>query len=77
MEEQEYRVQLEETHAKDLSKAQETRETSIQVTSDLKIKNDELVESHTTLFENFEQLRETHKVTLSELTKLKETYAKL
>ena len=53
MEEQEYRVQLEETHAKDLSKAQETRETSIQVASDLKIKNDELVESHNKLFESF------------------------
>ena len=36
-----------------------------------KIKNDELVESHTTLFENFEQLRETHKVTSSELAKIK------
>ena len=56
-------MQLEETHAKDLSKAQETRETSIQVAYNLKTKNDELVESHTTLFENFEQLRETHKVT--------------
>ena len=58
-------MQLEETHAKDLSKTQETRETSIQVAYDLKIKNDELVESHTTLLKNFEKLRDTHKVTSS------------
>ena len=61
----------------DLSKAKETRETSIQIASDLNAKNEELVESHNKLFESFEQLRETHKVTSSELTKLKESYAKL
>jgi len=77
VEEQVFREQLEETQAKDLSKAKETRETSIQVASDLKVKNDELVESHNKLLENFEQLRETHKVTSSELTELKGSHAKL
>ena len=77
VEEQLLREQLEETHAMDLSKAKETRETSIQIAIDLKSKNEELVESHNKLFEGFEQLRETHKVTSSELTTLKESYAKL
>ena len=73
-EEQLLREQLAEIQVLDLSKAKETRERSITIASELNIKNDELKESHSTLVESFEQLREAHKATLGELNKLKGMY---
>jgi hypothetical protein len=59
----------------DLANVKETHDSTLEVASDFKIKNDEILLVHARLVEDYEQLRKEHQALQSELTKITEPNA--